>query len=214
MEQKSIPWDTATKPELVMFASQVLGMPVMPTIGEDKLRGKIRAAFGGDEITIMVQDGEAEPPAAADAPLPLSDEPADPRALRGTSGAADPVVKITIAEVEGAGGKRAVPVGINGVMMLVPRGRPVDIPYRYYEALSHAIKTVHEQDDDTGEIIASDVLSYPMSVNVMPPQAEIDAYLAAEQTPDGTSARMQEAIAAHESDSLERAKALVASAAA
>ncbi len=180
MKQKTVPWDEATLHELKMFAAQVLGMSVNHNVGESTLRSKIRQAYPGDDITFMVLDG-IEEAQASDAPAQPSETPNDGKALRGTSAAGDPKVKITIAEVEGAGGKRPVPVGVNGVIMLVPRGKPVDIPYRYYEALSHAEKTTYEQDPETDEVISSDVPSYPMSVNTMPPQAEIDAYLAAER---------------------------------
>ncbi len=181
MEQKTIGWDEATLPELIMFSSQVLGIPVAPNIGEATLRGKIRQCFPGDSITISVLETEDRAP--ADAPAAPSDQPTDGRALRGTSASGDPMVLITISEVDSPGGKRPVFAGVNGVGMLIPRGRPVDIPYRYYEALLHAVKTVHEQDMDTGEITSTDVLSYPVSVNQMPPQAEIDAYFAAQMTP-------------------------------
>lgn len=179
MKQKTVPWDEATLDELKKFASSVLGMSVNYNIGEATLRAKIRQAYPGDTITIMVLDGEDEA-RPSDAPAPPPQTPTDGKALRGSSAENDPKVTITIAEVEGTGGKRPVPVGVNGVMMLVPRGRPVDIPYRYYEALLHAVKTLHEQDETTGEVVSSDVPSYPMSVNRMPPQAVIDAYLAAD----------------------------------
>ena len=180
MDQKTIPWDEATREDLVKFSAQVLGIPVAPNIGEDTLRAKIRAAYQGDEITIYVPPDTA--PDAPDAPGADQEVAAtvDNRALRGTSSKADPKVQLTIAETEGAGGKRGVYVGVNGVGMIIPRGRIVDVPYRYYVALSHAVKTVHEQDDDTHEILSTEIPSYPYSVNVMPPQAEIDAYLAAE----------------------------------
>ncbi len=183
MKQKTVPWDEATLLELKMFAAQVLGMSAHPNIGEATLRAKIRQAYNGDEITIMVDESGPKDASQADTPAAPSETPNDGKALRGTSAANDPKVKITIAEVEGAGGKRPVPVGVNGVVMLVPRGRPVDIPYRYYEVMRHAIKRTYEQDETTHEVISSDVPSYPMSVNLMPPQAEIDAYLAAEQRP-------------------------------
>lgn len=180
MQQKTVPWDEATIDELKQFTASVLDISVHPRIGEETLRAKIRQVYPGDTITIMVLDGEGDG-APSDAPAPPSETPNDGKALRGTSASHDPKVKITIAEVETAGGKRPVPVGVNGVIMLVPRGKAVDIPYRYYEALLHAVKTMHDQDEKTGEIIPTDVLSYPMSVNLMPPQAEIDAYLAAER---------------------------------
>ena len=181
MKQKTVPWDDSTLPELKMFAAQVLGMSFHVNIGETTLRSKIRQAYGGDEITIMVDETGGSDESQADAPVAPSETPNDGKALRGSSAKGDPKVKITIAEVEGAGGKRAVPVGVNGVMMLVPRGKPVDIPYRYYLALKNAVKTTYEQDKETQEVISSEVPSYPMSVNTMPAQAEIDAYMAAEQ---------------------------------
>ena len=177
MKQKTVPWDEATLDELKMFAAQVLGMSVHPNIGEDKLRGKIRMAYPGESITIMVLEDEDDK--AADAPVAPSE--GDGKALRGASAAGDPMVTITIAETDSAGGKRPVFVGVNGVGMLIPRGKQVDIPYRFYLALTNAIKTTYEQDEATGEIVSSDVPSYPFGVNKMPPQAEIDAYTAAEQ---------------------------------
>ncbi len=221
MKQRAVPWDDATLTELKMFAAQSLGIMSMPNIGEAAIRAKIRAAFSGDTITILVPEDEArdrapDAPQAAP-PAPPSDGPTDPsrrtvlkgaavvgaaaavavapsprspagqpfagKPLRGSSAENDPKVKVTIAEMEGAGGKRAVPVGVNGVIMLVPRGRPVDIPYRYFMALKCAVKTLHEQDEETNEITSTEVDAYPMSVNKMPDQADIDAYLALEQTP-------------------------------
>ena len=180
MKQKTVPWDDATLEDLKKFVAQVLGISVNYNIGESTLRAKIRQAYGGDTITIMVLDGEEEV-VAEDAPAPASTKPPlQGKALRGSSAENDPKVTITIAEVEGAGGKRAVFVSVNGVAMLIPRGRPVDIPYRFYHALTHAIKTVHSQDEQTQEIISAEVPSYPMSVNKPAPQAEVDAYLAAE----------------------------------
>ena len=179
MKQKTVPWDEATLQELKMFASGVLGMTLGPNIGEETLRAKIRQAFPGDKITIMVLDGEDEA-VAADAPAPPSEAPAQGKALRGSSSVNDPKVTITIAEAEGAGGKRPVPVQVNGVQMLLPRGRPIDIPYRYYDDLCKAVKTLYEQDETTQEVISTDVPSYPFSVNKMPPQDEIDAFLAAD----------------------------------
>ncbi len=179
MQQKTVPWDEATLDELKKFAASVLGIPVHYKIGEETLRAKIRQAYPGDTITIMVLDGEDDG-SPSDAPPPPSEAPSDGKALRGTAASNDPEVKITIAEVESAGGKRPVPVGVNGVIMLVPRGRPVDVPFRYYEALVHAIKTLHEQDEATDEIISTDVPSYPMSVNLLPPKADVDAYFAAQ----------------------------------
>ena len=183
MKQITVPWDKATLVELKKFAVSVLGIIPGPNIGESTLRAKIRAAFAGNHITIMVLDGEDEV-VAPDAPAPPSDPPIQGKALRGSSAENDPKVTITIAEVEGAGGKRPVPVGVNGVIMLVPRGKPAPIPLRYYFALGDAIKTLYEMDEQSGDVNSSDVPSYPFTVNKMPPDAEIQAYLVAEQGQD------------------------------
>ena len=180
MAQKTVPWDEASLQDLKKFAAQVLGMSTHPSIGEETLRSKIRQAYSGDTITILVLDGEDEA-FIGDAPAPPSKTPNDGKALRGSSAENDPKVQITIAEMPGAGGKRDVFVGVNGVGMMIPRGKPVDIPYRYYEALTHATQTLYDQDEATQEVISSEVPSYPMNVNKMPPQVDIDAYLAAEQ---------------------------------
>ena len=128
----------------------------------------------------MVPDGEDEA-VVGDAPQPPSETLTDGKALRGSSAVNDPKVMITITEMPGAGGKRDVFVGVNGVGMMIPRGRPVVIPYRYFHALENATQTLYEQDEHTGEVISSDVPSYPFSVNKWPEKADIDAYLAAEQ---------------------------------
>ncbi len=184
MKPKTVPWDDATLHELKMFAAQSLGMMTTPNIGLATIRAKIRQAYSGDDITFLVRETD-EQEGIGDAPVAVVGEggeaPAVGKALRGHSAEGDPKVKITIAEVEGAGGSRPVYVGVNGVGMLIPRGRPVDIPYRYYRALKCAIKTVHEQDEATGDILSAEVPAYPFSVNKEPDKAEVAAYLAAEQ---------------------------------
>lgn len=205
MKQVQIPWGEGTLTELKMFAAQVLGMMTSPNIGEESLRAKIRVAFQGDTLTILVDDTVQKPPGEERTPPPEPETeqpepfaelspagafsrapgaPAPPiggKPMVGAIGKIDPTVLVTIPEVEGPGGKRDVFVSVNGVAMLVPRGSPVPIPYRYYMALMCAVKQVHHQDEDTHEIITSEVPAYPMSVNIMPAKSEIDAYLAAEQ---------------------------------
>lgn len=180
MKEKTIPWAEATLDELKKFAVQVLGIYPAHNVGIEALRSKIRQTYTGDTITIVNVDQD-DGVQVSDAP-PADQVVGDGTALRGTSASRDPKVKITIPETDGPGGKRGVFVSVNGVAMIVPRGKPVDIPYRYYLVLANAVKTVHEQDEETQEIISTDVPSYPMGVNLMPPQAEIDAYYAAERS--------------------------------
>ncbi len=205
MIEKKILWLDATPDQLMTFAAQFLGITSWGhNIGEEKVRARIRAAFTGDTITIMVPeevaavasaapaDASATPAdaseadahqEAASAAVDASDPAlkADNRALIGTSGRDDPVVMLTISEAEGKSGTRPVFLSVNGVGILIPRGKMVPVAYRYYEVLEHAERTTYEQDEESGEIIPSNVKSYPFGVNQMPPQVEIDAYFAAQQ---------------------------------
>lgn len=61
-------------------------------------------------------------------------------------------VTITLIATEEPGGREPQFVGVNGVGMLIPRGKPVKIPYPYYEALKNA-KKYHYDTDDDGKII-------------------------------------------------------------
>ena len=52
---------------------------------------------------------------------------------------------IRLARTEEAGGEEAVPVGVNGDVMLVPRGEDVPVRLPYVEVLRHAQKIVYTQ---------------------------------------------------------------------
>ena len=177
MSQTTVKFDEANRDQLIMFAAQSLGMQFAPNIGEAALKAKIRAAYEKDEFVIMTPDDdvvvmdEGDIPAAAHVETDAEFGGGNP----------NPFVKITLATQEGTGGERPVFVGVNGIAMLVPRGKPVDIPYRYYLALTYAVKSVHVQRAD-GEIQANEVPAYPFNVNAMPSQIDIDAFFAKEAT--------------------------------
>jgi hypothetical protein len=85
-------------------------------------------------------DVEDAPPTAKQVGAkPLGGEPVAPEK-----------VKILIARTEDAGGDEPVPVGVNGPIMLVPRGEPVEIPYAYYEVLKNAVKDIYDPLPDGG----------------------------------------------------------------
>lgn len=69
---------------------------------------------------------------------------------------------------EGKGGDKPVPLAINGVALLAPRGEPVPIPIEYvFGSLEDGVQRVPETDRD-GKIIGwTDVPNYPFQyVNV------------------------------------------------
>ncbi|MEO5368526.1 MAG: hypothetical protein H7833_00460 [Magnetococcus sp. DMHC-1] len=74
-------------------------------------------------------------------------------------------ITITIQPAPDKNGNRPVPVGVNGSIMLIPRGKKVEVPAPYVEVLSNARQTVVEMDPDTGNVTESDILAYPFTVH-------------------------------------------------
>lgn len=182
MKTRDIPLAEATVEQLRQFANGYLGLFFPPNTSEATIRAKIDAAWDKPTIAVMEADEDAPlfaeednapKPAVASAPTPA--QPLRPFALDVTS-RGDPKVRLIVQEQAGPGGKRPVFVGVNGVSFTIPRGKEVEIPYRYYAALNDAIEDRHEQDEQTGEINTSRVPSYPFQIVMLPPQAEVDAW--------------------------------------
>lgn len=174
MESRQIPIEEATKDELMQFASENLGMEFDPKHSIGKILAGVRQSWRQDHIILY-----GEPPA----PVAKVDKDAKPdtvkadiRALKGGSSKHDPKVRMFLNEAEGAGGQRAVYVSVNNVPMLIPRGEEVDVPYRYYLALKAAVSTVHEQDENTYEILSRNVPAYPFQVIRLPTDKEMEAW--------------------------------------
>lgn len=54
---------------------------------------------------------------------------------------------IVIHQGEGAAGREDVPVGVNGVMYLIKRGKPVEVPTEVVGVLETAVTTVYENGE-------------------------------------------------------------------
>lgn len=69
----------------------------------------------------------------------------------------------------------SVPLGLNGTFMLVPRGVEVDIPLEFIGVLQDAVQTLITQKTEptpsnpSGEMVETDVLSYPFQVLAVRP---------------------------------------------
>ena len=63
------------------------------------------------------------------------------------------------------GGDRPVPVGVNGNVMFIPRGKDCDVPLEHGQALLHAIEYHYEQNPDIegGLMDPIHVSAYPVS---------------------------------------------------
>jgi hypothetical protein len=196
---QQIPIDRATKTQLIQFASEALGVEIHPNTGAGKVRAKIRTAWRADYITLYNEPEKAlevttvtTAPHDDDAPIAV-----EIRALHGGSSKNDPKVRLYVNEAQGPGGSRPVFVSVNNVPMLLPRGEEVDVPYRYYLALKAAVRTLHEQDDETYVINPRDVPSYPFSVVRLPSKEEMEGWDKREyeaQYPVGEAPPMQQAV--------------------
>lgn len=169
IEGKQIPINNASKKQLRAFADH-LGAVTTNFDTEPKLREKITAA-GWDQGHILIEDAPA-------AKKPGKAPAGDPKEI------AEPMVELTIHTQEGAGGKRAVFVGVNGRALLIPRNKRCEVKLRYLKALENAIETKYEFDEDVKANTPRETPSYPYQVHKMPSdevQAAWYAYEAAEE---------------------------------
>ena len=60
------------------------------------------------------------------------------------------MMRIHVNITEEAGGNEPVPVSVNGKVMLIPRGKDVDVPAEYVEVLQHAISHKYDPLPDGG----------------------------------------------------------------
>lgn len=151
---KLIPMAEATEAELRTFAQETLGINIKASASLEQVRAKVETAWDRD---IPVAEAAPKPTLAGDQPRPVTDEQGGPKPGK---------VRINIGIQEEAGGSAPVPVGVNGKIMLIPRGKDVDIPEAYLEALSHAITYKYEpMEDGLGmNPIPREVQLYPFQI--------------------------------------------------
>lgn len=145
---KTILISAATATQLASFASINLGLPADYREGTATLVAKIRAT-GYDKDSIEVEDdsGTVAPKSAVAAQPAEKDK-----------------VTVLISASEAPGGSDDVFAAVNGSGMLIPRGKPVSIPYRYYEVLKNAVSTVYDPLPNGGMSEPRQVPQYPFSV--------------------------------------------------
>ena len=178
MPQTRIPVAEATDAQLRSYAETVLGIGFGPNPGikRDTILRKMADA-GFDDTGIWLPD---------DGPAPdriqhvAEDAPGGETVIRKgnpDNSRNDPMVNLRIAEQPGAGGNRPVPVGVNGQIMLIPRNKDVDVPWRYFLAMRNAVQMIYETDPNTHELgEGREVPAHSVQVNTMPSAAEIAAW--------------------------------------
>jgi hypothetical protein len=136
----------ASTEDLRNFAKLKFGLDIHRMTGKPKIIAALRAAgFNDDEF-------EAET-VVTPVPTPAPKIP--------TSGN----VTITLQRDSSVGGKDMLPVGVNGKVMLLPRGKPISIPRAYYEVLRNANILEYALDEQSGIGEATEVPAHSFSVH-------------------------------------------------
>ena len=133
----------AKAPQLREFLMTVKGAEVDGRDGIDKLKAMLQN-IGYAEDFITVPDTRT-----------LSGEPNDGRPVlqrratdrKTADGETIYEVRVLLQTSDKAGGDQPVPVGLNGVVMLVPRGEPVWVREEYVEILKNSVEMVYDEYD-------------------------------------------------------------------
>lgn len=171
--------DDATATEVRSFAASFLGIPTEGQT-DDQVRAAVRAATETDVIYVRLEpEAMVGHDQTGHPPLPpvvaTSDE--EPVKLQGGLGRGDPKVRIVLhnEEKDGVIVSRHKEVGVNGVVWLLKRGEPIDIPYRVYLALNNANRDVITHNGE-GEVMTQSVKNTPFNIEAMPSRDEIAAW--------------------------------------
>lgn len=149
--KKTIQIKDATPKQLRDFGTIVYGMELNGRENRGQMLNKLEeVGFVGGSIDIEVED------AGADVLRP---------GMAGAEVVGAEKVNITIHTVEGPGGDEPVKVSVNGSAMLIPRGKPVDIPKPYFNVLSDAKQSIPIVNRDGAIEGYRDRHAYPFSRN-------------------------------------------------
>lgn len=156
------PIEKATVQELRDFATKHLGLEC-GNLTKAELAANIKTAWA--QPYILVEDPET--PNDHQQPARVVDPNADLK---------PGYVRMIIQIVDEPGGEEPVPVGVNGKVMLIPRGEKVDVPERYWEALRHAERFVYDAMRDGGiNPVPRKVSAFPHQVLAVSPARETEA---------------------------------------
>lgn len=141
MSTKSIPIADATEAQLRTFAETYLGISIAYNAKLETIRAKVSEAWSKPEIMVQDESAVENQTMAGAPPRPVTKDQQPPSKDK---------VRLIIQRTDDAGGDEPVPVGVNGRVMLIPRGEEVDVPVSYFEVLKNAITHRYESLKDGG----------------------------------------------------------------
>ena len=143
----------ATAAQLAEFAVTHHGLDVNFRMGAAVIRAKLATA-GYEKEFIEIEDAPTIDPNArveGDGSAPAPEQ----RAMK--------VIRIENQEAM-YGGKRDVPVGVNGKVYLIKRGEDVRVPVEVVEVLKNAKRVVYDRDENGAPINPTFVPTHPFSI--------------------------------------------------
>lgn len=128
--------EQATPKQLRRLATNSYGINFPNYARPPQMIAKLRDAGCPDEIEVA-DEAEAQPAKV----LPVA----------GSAAKASDKVRIMIAREAGPAGAEPVKASVNGSLMLIPRGEPVEIPRHYYTMLMDAVEIHYDEMTVDGE---------------------------------------------------------------
>jgi hypothetical protein len=158
MTKRQIPIDMLNPTSLAEHVSTTMGLDVHPRMGLAGIKARMATA-GFPTDFIDYDDGKDD-----EVPIARVEPPRQRHKPNHRS------VQLRIEPQDKPGGNEAVFTSVNGVPFLIPRQLTCWVPYRYYEALMHAVAKAPITDEDSKITGWRDVPEYPVSVfHVEPP---------------------------------------------
>lgn len=168
-----ISFSDASDAQLLDYARNVLNIDVDRRSSRNSITAKIRAVAGEDADGFDVPDANILPghePAQRQAearPTARSARELGSHGMNSGPMQGNPDYDhfdVTVAITHEQGGDRNIPVGVNGSMMLVPRGKMVPLAAPFLEVLRNAVRSEYHPDAD-GDAIEQKVPAYPITIH-------------------------------------------------
>lgn len=154
--------DDASRPQLLAFATIILGLPVAAQARLSEIRAKVeQAGFTDEYITVPDEAHQTNPETLAAKGIVHPSEGLSPGS--GEQPKPDYVTVLVNPTDEHHGGI-SVPTGVNGTKVEIPRGVPCRIPYSHFEVLDGAKKWVYSPTEVDGLGERRSVQKYPHRV--------------------------------------------------
>lgn len=153
MGTKTVKLNDASTDDLAKYAREVMGLTIHSATGRDKLIAKMREVEPSLTSIALPDEAPRMAAAPAEAAGPVRYKTSQTGSFKG-----ELIHRINIAADEKD--PHPVKAAVNGVAMLLPRGKDIEVPAPFVRVLKAAVRTNYHQTED-GELIPSEQQAYP-----------------------------------------------------